>query len=211
MGREIHKHKMAKYFITEIIETTETSFEFRRNPETLAVEEALDGIYIVRNNVKPEWFTADETVRAYKDLSKVEQAFRCMKSVDLKIRPLHHRRPDRVRAHVFLCLLAYYVEWHMRQALAPILFDDHDRAAAEQERSSVVPPVVRSRPARDKASRKRTEDDVPVHSFRTLLKDLGTLAQNTMQVEHRENTFVLKTAAHRTCRRRAFQLLGVKP
>ena len=143
VGRKIHKHKMAKHF-----EITETSFEFRRNPETLAVEEALDGIYIVRTNVKPEWFTADETVRAYKDLSKVEQAFRCMKSVDLKIRPLHHRRPDRVRAHVFLCLLAYYVEWHMRQALAPILFDDHDRAAAERERSSAVAPAVRSRKAR---------------------------------------------------------------
>ena len=207
VGREIHKHKMAKHFITEI---TETSFEFRRNPETLAAEEALDGIYIVRTNVKPEWFTADETVRAYQDLSKVEQAFRCMKSVDLKIRPLHHRRPDRVRAHVFLCLLAYYVEWHMRVCLAPILFDDHDRAAAERERSSVVAPAVRSRPARDKASRKRTEDDLPVHSFRTLLQDLGTLAQNTMQVAHREDTFVLKTQPTEL-QRRAFQLLGVKP
>ena len=163
VGRKIHKHKMAKHFITEI---TETSFEFRRNPETLATEEALDGIYIVRTNVEPEWFSADQTVRAYKDLSKVERAFRCMKSVDLKIRPLHHRRPDRVRAHVFLCLLAYYVEWHMRQALAPILFDDHEREAAEKERSSVVAAAVRSRPAREKASQKRTEDDLPVHSFR---------------------------------------------
>ena len=135
-----------------------------------------------------------------------------MKSVDLKIRPLHHRRPDRVRAHVFLCLLAYYVEWHMRQALAPILFDDHDREAAEQERSSVVAPSVRSRAARDrdKASRKRTEDDLPVHSFRTLLQDLGTLAQNTLQVENREDTFVLKTQPTEL-QRRAFQLLGVKP
>ena len=207
VGREIHKHKMAKHFLLEI---TETSFEFRRNPETLEVEEALDGIYIVRTNVEPEWFSADETVRAYKDLSKVEQAFRCMKSVDLKIRPLHHRRPDRVRAHVFLCLLAYYVEWHMRVCLAPILFDDHDREAAEQERSSVVAPAVRSRPARDKASRKRTEDDLPVHSFRTLLQDLGTLAQNTLQVENRQDTFMLKTQPTEL-QRRAFQLLGVKP
>ena len=198
---------MAKHFITEI---TETSFEFRRNPETLATEEALDGIYIVRTNVEPEWFTADETVRAYKDLSKVERAFRCMKSVDLKIRPLHHRRPDRVRAHVFLCLLAYYVEWHMRQALAPILFDDHEREAAEQERSSVVAAAVRSRPARAKASRKRTEDDLPVHSFRTLLQDLGTLTRNTMQVENRQDTFMLKTQPTEL-QRRAFQLLGVRP
>ena len=140
----------------------------------------------------------------------MEQAFRCMKSVDLKIRPLHHRRPDRVRSHVFLCLLAYYVEWHMRQALAPILFDDHDRHAAEQERAIVVAPAIRSRKARDKASRKRTEDDLPVHSFRTLLQDLGTLAQNTMQVENREDRFVLKTQPTEL-QRRAFQLLGVKP
>ena len=98
----------------------------------------------------------------------------------------------------------------MRVCLAPILFDDHDRAAAEQERSSVVAPAVRSRAARDKASRKRTEDDLPVHSFRTLLQDLGTLAQNTMQVEHREDTFVLKTQPTEL-QRRAFQLLGVKP
>ena len=207
VGREIHKHKMAKHFITEI---TETSFEFRRNPETLAAEEALDGIYIVRTNVEPEWFSADETVRAYKDLSKVEQAFRCLKSVDLKIRALHHRRPDRVRALVFLCLLAYYLEWHMRQAWAPILFDDHNREAAEQERSSGVAPAVRSRPARDKASRNRNENDLPVHSFRTLLQDLGTLAQNTLQVENREDTFRLKTQPTQL-QRRAFQLLGVKP
>ena len=198
---------MAKHFITEI---TETSFEFWRNPETLATEEALDGIYIVRTNVEPEWLTADETVRAYKDLSKVERAFRCMKSVDLKIRPLHHRRPDRVRAHVFLCLLAYYVEWHMRQALAPILFDDHEREAGEKERSSVVAAAVRSRPAREKASRKRTEDDLPVHSFRTLLQDLGTLTRNTMQVENRQDTFRLKTQPTEL-QRRAFQLLGVRP
>ena len=207
VGRKIHKHKMAKHFITEI---TETSFEFQRNPETLATEAALDGIYIVRTNVEPEWFSADQTVRAYKELSKVERAFRCMKSVDLKIRPLHHRRPDRVRAHVFLCLLAYYVEWHMRQALAPILFDDHEREAAEQERSSVVAAAVRSRPARAKASRKRTEDDLPVHSFRTLLQDLGTLTRNTMQVENRQDTFMLKTQPTEL-QRRAFQLLGVRP
>ena len=131
-------------------------------------------------------------------------------SVDLKIRPLHHRRPDRVRAHVFLCLLAYYVEWHMRQALAPILFDDHEREAAEQERSSVVAAAVRSRPAREKASQKRTEDDLPVHSFRTLLQDLGMLTRNTMQVENRQDTFRLKTQPTEL-QRQPFQLLGVRP
>ena len=131
VGRVIHKHKMAKHFILEI---TETSLAFRRNPEPLAVEEALDGLYIVRTNVEPDWSSADETVRAYKDLSKVEQTFRCLKSVDLKIRPLHHRRSDRVRTHVFLCLLAYYVEWQLRQAWALIVFDDHDRESRPGER-----------------------------------------------------------------------------
>ena len=204
VGREIQKHKVAKHFIIE------TSFEFWRNLETLAVEEAPDGIYIVRTNVKPEWFSADKTVRAYQDLSKVEQAFRCMKSVDLKIRPLHHRCPNRVRAHVFLWLLAYYVEWHMRQVLAPILFDDHDGEAAEQARPSVVAQVVRSRKAWDKASRKRTKDELPEHRFHTQMQDLSTLAQNTLQVENRGDTFVHKMRPT-DLQRRAFQLLGVKP
>ena len=161
---------MAKHFVLDI---TDESFSFHRNQDKIAAEQQLDGVYIVRSNVEPEQFDAAETVRAYKDLSKVERAFRSLKSVDLKVRPLHHRRADRVRAHVLLCMLAYYVEWHMRRALTPLLFDDHDRAAAEQERTSVVAPARRSRAARAKAGRKRTDDDLPVHSFRTLLTDLG--------------------------------------
>ena len=156
---------MAKHFVTEI---TDERFTFRRNEAKIAAEQQLDGIYIVRSNVEPERFDAAQTVRAYKDLSKVERAFRCFKSVDLKVRPLHHHRADRVRAHVLLCMLAYYVEWHMRRALAPLLFDDHDPAAAEQQRTSVVAPARRSPAALAKAGRKRTEDDLPVHSFRTL-------------------------------------------
>ena len=111
-------------------------------------------------------FDAAQAVRAYKDLSKVERAFRSLKSVDLKVRPIHHRRADRVRAHVRLCMLAYYVEWHMRHALAPLPFDDHDPAAAEQQRRSVVQPAKRSPAARAKAGRKRTDDELLVHSFR---------------------------------------------
>ncbi len=179
VGKVINRYKMAKHFVTDI---TDERFTYRRNDEKIAAEEQLDGIYIVRSNVEPERFDAAQTVRAYKDLSKVERAFRSLKSVDLKVRPLHHRRADRVRAHVLLCKLAYYVEWHMRRALAPLLFDDHDPAAAEQPRASVVAPARRSPGAVAKARRKRTDDGLPVHSFRTLLTDLGTLTANTMQV-----------------------------
>ena len=176
----------------------------------IAAEQQLDGIYIVRSNVEPEQLDATQTVRAYKNLAKVERAFRCFKSVDLKVRPFYHRRADRVRAHVLLCMLAYYVEWHMRRALAPLLFDDHDPAASGQQRTSVVAPARRSKAAVAKARRKRTDDDLPVHSFRTLLTDLGTLAANTMQVADSEATFTLQTQPT-LLPQRCFELLGVTP
>ena len=138
----------------------------------------------------------------------MERAFRCFKSVDLKVRPLHHRRADRVRAHVLLCLLTYYVEWHMRRALSPLLFDDHDPAAAEQQRTAVVALARRSPAA--KARRKRTDDDLPVHSFRTLLADLGTLTANTMQVADGGATFRLQTQPT-PLQQRCFEILGVTP
>ena len=136
VGKVINRYKVAKHFVTAI---TDESFAFHRDEAGIADEQQLDGIYIVRSNVEPEQFDAAQTVRAYKDLSKVERAFRSLKSVDLKVRPIYHRRADRVRAHVLLCMLAYYVEWHMRQDLAPLLFDDHDPAAAERQRSSRGP------------------------------------------------------------------------
>ena len=207
VGKVIDHYKMAKHFVTEI---TDERFTFRRNEEKIAAEQQLDGIYIVRSNVEPERFDAAQTVRAYKDLSKVERAFRCFKSVDLKVRPLHHRRADRVRAHVLLCMLAYYVEWHMRRALARLLFDDHDPAAAEQQRTSIVAPARRSPAALAKARRKRTEDDLPVHSFRTLLTDLGTLAANTMRVAGSEATFTMQTQPT-PLQQRCFERLGVTP
>ena len=207
VGRMIHRRKVAKHFITAI---TDETFSFRRDDEKIAAEEALDGIYIVRSNVEPEQFDAARTVRAYKDLSNVERAFRSLKSVDLKVRPIHHRRPDRVRAHVLLCMLAYYVEWHMRRTLAPILFDDHDRDGAEQRRRSVVAPARRSQAADAKAGRKRTDDGLPVHSFRTLLADLGTMTANTMQADDAKDgdTFTLQTRPT-PVQERCFQLLGV--
>ena len=208
VGRVIHRRKMARHFITAI---TDETFTFRRDDEKIAAEEALDGIYIVRSNVEPEQFDAARTVRACKDLSNVERAFRSLKSVDLKVRPIHHRRPDRVRAHVLLCMLAYYVEWHMRRTLAPILFDDHDRDGAEQRRRSVVAPARRSQAADAKAGRKRTDDDLPVHSFSTLLADLGTMTANTVRADARDgDTFTLQTRPT-PVQERCFQLLGVTP
>lgn len=196
VGRVIHRRKMARHFITAI---TDETFTFRRDDEKIAAEEALDGIYIVRSNVEPEQFDAARTVRACKDLSNVERAFRSLKSVDLKVRPIHHRRPDRVRAHVLLCMLA------------PILFDDHDRDGAEQRRRSVVAPARRSQAADDKAGRKRTDDDLPVHSFSTLLADLGTMTANTVRADARDgDTFTLQTRPT-PVQERCFQLLGVTP
>ena len=207
VGKVIDHYKVAKHFITTI---TDTTFTFRRDEDKIATEAALDGLYIVRSNVEPQHMDATQTVRAYKDLSKVERAFRSLKSVDLKVRPLHHRRADRVRAHVLLCMLAYYVEWHMRQKLAPLLFDDHDPQAGEQRRRSVVAPAKRSPAALAKAARKRTADDLPVHSFRTLLTDLGTLTVNTMRVADTAASFPLQTQPT-PLQQRCFELLGVSP
>ena len=207
VGKVINQRKVSKHFITEI---SEDSFTFRRDLEKIAAEEELDGLYLVRSNVEPELFDADQTVRAYKDLAKVERAFGSMKTVDLKVRPIYHRRADRVRAHVLLCMLAYYVEWHLRRALAPVLFDDHDREAGERQRSSVVRPAQRSPAAQKKAASKRTADDLPVHSFRSLIADLGTLTVNMMQVAEGGSTFSLPTQPT-PVQQRCFELLGVSP
>ena len=207
VGKVIDRYKVAKHFVTT---TTDETFTYRRDEDKIAAEALLDGLYIVRSNVDPEQMDAAQTVRAYKGLSKVERAFRSLKSVDLKVRPLHHRRADRVRAHVLLCMLAYHVEWHMRKKLKPLLFDDHDPQAGEQRRRSVVAPAKRSPAALAKASRKRTPDDLPVHSFRTLLTDLGTLSVNTLRVADTGASFPLQTRPT-PVQQRCFELLGVTP
>ena len=175
VGKVRNKYKVGKHFDLEI---TEDSFRYARNTARIANEAALDGIYVVRTNVPREEFTARETVGAYKSLSVVERAFRTMKMIDLKVRPIHHRLEGRVRAHVFLCMLAYHVEWHMRQALASMLFDDHDKAAAEAERTSIVGKAERSKAAKEKAATKRTADGFAVESFRCLLSNLATIVKN---------------------------------
>ena len=161
---------------------------------------------MVRTSVPAESASAEQTVRYYKELSNVERAFRSLKSVDLKVRPIYHHLADRVKAHVLLCMLAWYVEWHIRQALAPILFDDHQPAVGESARKSIVAPAQRSTAALAKAHRRRTEDDMPVHSFQTLLADLRTIARNTVSVA--DTTLTITTTAT-PLQQRVFDLLKV--
>jgi hypothetical protein len=178
VGKVVNRFKVAKHFVLTI---TDTSFAFERKPDSIAAEAALDGIYVIRTNVPAAELSAEDAVRSYKRLSTVERAFRSCKTVDLHVRPIYHQLPERVRAHVLLCMLAYYVEWHMRQKLAPLLFEDEDPAAGEALRLSIVAPAKRSPSAQRKVSTLRTVDGLPTHSFATLLKDLATLTRNRIQ------------------------------
>lgn len=189
---------------------TDHSFHYELIRENITAEAALDGLYIIRTSVSHELFDSQETVRAYKSLSRVERAFRSYKTVDLKVRPICHRLPERVRAHIFLCMLAYYVQWHMRSALAPMLFDDEDKALAEALRDSVVAPAISSVIAQSKRQKKRTEDDWPVHSFQTLLKDLATIVKNRVQpkLPGARVTFD-KITCPTPLQQKAFDLLGI--
>ena len=207
VGKSIGKYKMAKHFELDI---ADHSFGYRRNPSSIAREAALDGLYIVRTSLTAAELDAEGTVRAYKRLSAVERAFRSLKTVDLKVRPIFHHAANRVRAHVFLCMLAYYVEWHMRQRLKPLLFDDDDAAAAEAARPSIVAPAEVSASAKNKARRKRTADGLPVHSFRTLLGDLATVAKNRV-VPNIPGSEPFDTITRPTkLQRQALALLGVR-
>jgi transposase len=206
VGRVLGRFKMAKHFQIEI---SDDGFRYQRDQNRIAQEAALDGFYVIRTSLEKKQISAEDTVACYKRLAHVERAFRSLKTVDLKIRPIHHHL--RVRAHVFICMLAYYVEWHMRQALAPLLFDDDDRAAAAKRRSSAVAKAQRSRTAEQKARRKQTKDGFPVHSFQTLLRDLATLGKNRIQPKDQAlEPFEMITAAT-PLQQRALDLLGVSP
>ncbi|MGH8605556.1 MAG: IS1634 family transposase, partial [Gammaproteobacteria bacterium] len=179
VGKVMGRFKMGKHFLLQI---EEKAFHYERNEKAITQEAALDGLYVIRTSLKPQTFTAEQLVLSYKGLSAAERAFRSLKTVDLKVRPIFHRLEDRVKAHVFLCMLAYYVEWHMRQAFAPMLFDDdEEKETKEALRPSVVAKAQRSLRAQRKAATKRSDDGSPIHSFQTLLKDLATLAKNRVQ------------------------------
>ena len=207
IGKVIDKYKMAKHFELKI---TYASFSYQREDEKIKEEEALDGIYVVRTSVDKETLSSEKTVEAYKKLSVVERAFRCLKTVDLKVRPIHHRTADRVRAHIFLCMLAYYVEWHMRELLAPILFDDEDKELASELRESVVATAKRSPTAKLKEGTKRTKDDLPVHSFQTLLTDLATIVRDICRPKVNKAPLFTKMTLKSPIQKKAFQLLKLK-
>ncbi|MBV9890468.1 MAG: IS1634 family transposase [Rhizobacter sp.] len=173
-GKVINQYKVAKHFELSVGEHT---FSFERRREAIVAEAALDGIYIIRTSLDAARMDAAECVRSYKALANVERAFRSMKTIDLKVRPIHHRTADRVRAHILLCMLAYYVEWHMREAWRELMFAD-----TEQEAKASRDPVAaarRSRAALDKLASRSVDDGTPAHSFATLMAELGSIVRNT--------------------------------
>jgi hypothetical protein len=205
VGAVINRRKVRKHFRITI---TDNALSFTRDHAAIAAEAALDGFYVLRTSVPAEAINTADTVRAYKSLARVERAFRSLKTVDLDIRPIYHWVSPRVRAHVFLCMLAYHLEWHMRQVLAPMLFDDHDHAAGEALRSSPVAKAEPSPAAKRKAKKKHTDDGLPVHSFRTLLADLATLTRNTVKCGKAPEMALL--ARPTEIQQRAFDLLDIK-
>ena len=205
VGAVLGKHKMAKHFDLAI---ADDQLAYTRKRDEIAQEAALDGLYAVRTSLPEDTLADDATVRAYKSLARVERAFRCLKTVDLHVRPIYHWLEDRVRAHVFLCMLAYYVEWRMRARLAPMLYDDDDKAAAEALRASPVAKAQRSPAALAKSATGRTPDGAPVHSFQSLLADLATLARNTVVAANApDRPFTILTRPT-PIQQKAFDLLG---
>jgi hypothetical protein len=205
VGAVLDRRHMAKHFDLAI---ADTGLAWSRKAEAIAAEAALDGVYVIRSSLPGHGFPAAAIVLAYKGLSHAERGFRDIKSGDLDVRPVHHRRAHRVRAHVFLCMLAYYVIWHMKRDLAPMLFKDDDPATAAAQRSSPVAKAKVSPAARRKALLKRTEDGQPVHSFRTLLQDLANLTRNNVRFGDARPTIIL--ARPTPTQTRAFNLLGLK-
>ena len=206
VGRVLGRFKMGKHYQIRI---EENGFHYERKKDSIEREKKLDGIYVIRTNVPAASLAAAEVVRRYKQLSGVERAFRSLQTVDLHVRPIHHRRAKRVRAHVLLCTLAYYVEWHMRNKLAPLLFEEHDKTAAQARRDSIVKPAQRSEPAERKALTKQTAEGTPVHSFRSLLADLATLAINRIQPADKTAPAFDKLTTPTPLQHRALSLLGV--
>lgn len=205
VGKVIGRYKMGKHFVIDI---GEESFSYRRDEAAITAEAALDGIYVLRTNVAAEYFTTAEVIASYKRLASVERAFRIFNG-DLDVRPIHHRRADRVRAHFLVCMLAHYLEWHLLDRLAPMLFIDNDKAAAEADRPSPVAPAVRSAKAKTKDTHKRTPDGEPVHSFATLLADLATICVNRIQPTDPDTAAFDMVTTPTPLQRRAFQLLSV--
>ena len=204
MGKVVNQYKVAKHFALTI---GEAAFTFHRNPDSIAAEAALDGIYIIRTSLPAAQMDAPECVRSYKALANVERAFRSLKTVDLKVRPIHHHLADRVRAHIFLCMLAYYVEWHLREAWRELMFADTDPQAKTTR--DPVAPAKRSKAALAKAASHTLDDGTPAHSFATLLAELATIVRNTCRTPNAgpdASTFAIVTTPNAK-QQRALELI----
>ena len=206
VGKVINRYKVSKHFALEIYDG---AFSFSRKEETIRRESELDGIYIIRTSEPAERISAEDTVRSYKRLEQVESAIRCMKGVDLLVRPIHHRTEDHVRAHIFLCMLAYYVEFHMRKALAPLLFDDEELDERRKKRDPVKPAKPSGSAKRKKATH-LTPDGLEIHSFQTLLAELATRSRNRCRVKSDPEGPKFYELTERTLlQKKAFKLLGL--
>ena len=208
VGKVLGHYKMGKHFECTI---GEGSLQWKRREEAIQQEAKLDGIYVIRTSESQERLSAEATVRSYKSLSEVERAFRCLKGMELRVRPIHHRTEERVPAHIFLCLLAYYVEWHLRRAWAPILFEDEERRE-ERERRDPIGPAKPSQSAQEKKSSHQTRDGIAVHSFETLMADLATRARVTYSLRSGDSSPIFKQVPEPTApQARAYELLGLLP
>jgi transposase len=208
IGKVINRYQVGKHFVLTV---QDGLFQWRRDEESIEREARLDGIYVIRTSESVQAMSAEDTVRHYKGLSQVEQAFRCLKGVDLMVRPIRHFTEDHVKAHIFLCMLAYYVEWHMREALAPLLFDDEELQELRTTRDPVNP-AKPSASARKKKTRRTTEDGYPVHSFQTLLAELATRCRNRCRVKSQPDAPVFpQLTEYSPLQDKALQLLGLLP
>ncbi len=201
IGEQANRYKVRKHFALHV---TQDSFAWERQQDSIEAEARLDGLYAIRTSMP------DLAAEAYKSLSSVERAFRTSKD-HLRVRPIHVYSENHVRGHVFLCMFAYYVEWHMRRRLAPLLFQDDDPVAARARRDTPVESVEVSDRAKDKADTKTTPEGFPVHSFPTLLGDLSTIALNRLTLPTQAKTAITIATEPTTLQRQAFDLLGVDP
>lgn len=206
--RDIERFHMAKHFDLTITDTAPT---WRRKDGAIAAEAALGGLYVIRTSLGAAQLDAAAAVAACKSLAQVERAFRSIKTVDLQVRPVFHYSEQRLRAHVFLCMLAYYVEWHLRQRLKPMLFDDEFLEQAQGQRASPVAKAVRSQHARAKDASRQADDGLPLHSLRTLLQDLATLAYNVTHTSLNPQAKIVITTRPTPLQDKAFKLIGANP
>jgi hypothetical protein len=205
-GKVLNRYKVAKHFVLTIADGV---FGWTRREESIRRESQLDGVYVVRTSEPQRRCSAPDTVRRYKSLAQVERAFRSLKGMDLRIRPIHHHTEDHVRAHILLCMLAFYVEWHMRRDLAPLLFQDEE-LSQDRTRRDPVAPAQCSASAQAKKMDRVTADGFPVHSFETLLQDLATRCRNTCRIPAEPSAATFQQLTQPTpLQARAFQLLGL--